>query len=62
LFGLQSLSLRVHDIETSLVEVRKGVIDGVYLCVFDAGCAVAFKTDSEFDYKSYTSHDLDAVE
>jgi hypothetical protein len=40
--------LRAQGGEAPLVEVRKGVIDGPYLYVSDAGCAVAFKTGSEF--------------
>ncbi len=44
------------------MEVRRGVIDGPYLYVSDAGCAVAFRTGSEFDYKGFTSQDLNAVD
>ena len=54
--------LRSHDRASPFVEVRRRVIDGPYLYVSDAGCAVAFKTGSEFDYKGFTSQDPDAIE
>ena len=54
--------LRSCDGELPLVEVRKSAIDGPYLYVSDAGCAVAFKTGTEYDYKGFTSQDPDAVE
>lgn len=54
--------LKPHDGEAPLVEVRRRVIDGPYLYVSDAGCAVAFKTGSEYDYKGFTSQEPDAVE
>ncbi len=35
---------------------------GTYLTVSDAGCAVAFKTGSEFDNMGFISQDHDAVD